>query len=279
MSSILIVGVIRNCAPNLESEINNLDRAFSDFSRKYFFVESDSSDDTVKKLNDISLKMKNLEFLSLGNLSNIIPSRVPRLSYCRNRYLEYMRNIYQSNLPAYIVVVDMDGVNSKLSKESVNSCFHLDNWEVCTANQKGPYYDIYALRAANWNEDSLVKSYNLNLEKYKLHVLAFYFTVVHKMLKRRGCEPIEVESAFGGLAIYKTSALSHHTYNEKDENGNITCEHVALHRSILSDGGRIIINPRLINSGWTSNSRRAFLKLIGLGLLGKGYYYFKESQM
>jgi hypothetical protein len=35
----------------------------------------------------------------------------------------------------------------------------------------------------------------------------------------------------------------------------------------------------LINSGWTSNSRRAFLKLIGLGLLGKRYYYFKESKM
>ena len=279
MDSVLIVGVLRNCASNLESEIVNLDRAFSDFSKQYYFIESDSSDDTVKKLTNISLKMKNLEFLSLGNLSNIIPNRVPRLSYCRNRYLEHMRNIHQSNLPTYVVVVDMDGVNSKLTKESVDSCFHLDNWEVCTANQKGPYYDIYALRAANWNEENLVKSYHLNLEKYKLHALAFYFTVVHKMLKRRGRDPIEVESAFGGLAIYKTSALSHHTYNEKDESGHIACEHVSLHRSILSEGGRIIINPRLINSGWTSNSRRAFLKLIGLGLLGKRYYYFKNSQI
>jgi hypothetical protein len=279
MGSILIVGVIRNCAPNIVSELINLDKAFSDFTRKYFFIESDSSDGTVKELNDIKLKMKNFDFLSLGNLANIIPNRVSRLSYCRNRYLDHIRNIHKSNMPIYVVVADMDGVNSRLTKESVNSCFHLDNWEVCAANQKGPYYDIYALRAADWNEDNLIKTYYSNLEKYKLHVLAFYFTVVRKMLKRRGRDPIEVESAFGGLAIYKTSALFHHAYNEKDENGNITCEHVSLHKSILSEGGRIIINPRLINSGWTSNSRRAFLKLIGLGLLGKRYYYFKESKM
>jgi hypothetical protein len=196
MGSILIVGVIRNCAPNIKSQIINLDKAFSDFKRKYFFIESDSSDDTIKELTDISLKMKNLEFLSLGNLANMIPGRVPRLSYCRNRYLDHIRNIHKINLPTYVVVVDMDGVNSKLTKESVDSCFHLDNWEVCTANQKGPYYDIYALRAADWNEDDLVKTYHLNLEKYKLHVLAFYFTGVHKMLKRRGRDPIEVESAF-----------------------------------------------------------------------------------
>ena len=276
VNSVLIVGVIRNCSSKINYEIQILDEAFSDFDRNYFFIESDSTDDTVKELNDIAFRMINFQFLTLGKLEVHVPNRISRLAHCRNLYMEYIQGIGMSKLPSYVVVADMDGVNTKLSKKSVETCFQLDSWEVCTANQKGPYYDIYALQAPNWNEGNLADNYSKNLAKFKLHALAYYFTVIHKMIKKRGHNQIEVASAFGGLAIYKTSVLLNKKYSETDEYGKILCEHVSLHKSILNSGGRIIINPKLINSGWTTNSRRAFLKLLGLSLLGKRYYYFKE---
>jgi hypothetical protein len=59
--------------------------------------------------------------------------------------------------------------------------------------------------------------------------------------------PIEVKSAFGGLAIYKTRFLkgARCGYSER---GVPDCEHVSLHREIRNRGGRLFILPSLRNS-------------------------------
>ena len=73
-------------------------------------------------------------------------------------------------------------------------------------------------------------------------------------------EPLEVDSAFGGLGIYKIGAILD---NQRDfvgskkkqiqtdtglrEMGWQLCEHVAFHAGLREQGGRLFILPYLIN--------------------------------
>ena len=66
---------------------------------------------------------------------------------------------------------------------------------------------------------------------------------------------IEVDSAFGGFAIYRRSILKGIAYNGLNEQGHEICEHVVLHRSIKLNGGKIFINPKLINANYTDHSK------------------------
>ena len=70
---------------------------------------------------------------------------------------------------------------------------------------------------------------------------------------------IEVDSAFGGLAIYRREALLSGIYSGKNALGKPICEHVTLHEHIREKGFKIFINPKLINCKKTDHSIRASL--------------------
>jgi hypothetical protein len=74
---------------------------------------------------------------------------------------------------------------------------------------------------------------------------------------------IEVESAFGGLALYDSAVFKFTNYSGIDELGNEICEHVHFNRVIRQHGGLIYINPKLVNTTETDHSSRAhFIQLI-----------------
>jgi hypothetical protein len=73
-------------------------------------------------------------------------------------------------------------------------------------------------------------------------------------------EWIEVESAFGGLAIYRREALLEGRYNGVRDGEGI-CEHVPLHAELRAKGRRIFINPALINANRTDHSGRVQLRV------------------
>ena len=63
----------------------------------------------------------------------------------------------------------------------------------------------------------------------------------HQDSLRRGMPLLEVESCFGGLAIYQTRCLLECQYGGED------CEHVTLHRSMRQAGfSRLYLNPSQI---------------------------------
>ena len=72
--------------------------------------------------------------------------------------------------------------------------------------------------------------------------------VIPKMINiKPSAKIIEVDSAFGGLGIYKKSAIPNDAeYIGVDKNGDEVCEHVSFHSSIRNNQGKIFINPRLI---------------------------------
>jgi len=249
-NNIVITGVARNCGKNIIQDIKRLHKALEDCNNlKFLIIESDSSDDTLEKLAYLKNKIKDFYFLSLGELKNKIPERTKRLAYCRNLYLEELENNKIFKDAEYLLVTDLDGTNELLTKKGIASCMEINDWDVCTANQNGMYYDIWAFRHPLLSPNDCWKVYGFmvnelgissKLAKIKaLKSRMFWFI---KSLK-----PFEVDSAFGGLAIYKRNAITNIRYIGVDENGHEVCEHVALNEQIKEKGGKIYINPQLIN--------------------------------
>lgn len=255
-SPLLIVGLVRDGADGIESNMAALRRAVAGFSEVHWLIiESDSSDDTVRKLTDLSTNIPNFRFFSLGNLTEKMPLRTERLAFCRNAYLrEINANPLYKNIE-YVIVSDLDNTNALLTEESILSCWVREGWDVCTANQLGPYYDIWALRHPLWSpNDCWLEHRFLSQFSSRPEDLA-YACVFSKMITLPlDSEWVEVDSAFGGMAIYRKSILSESSYIGLYENGMEICEHVPFHMSIRAAGGKIFINPALINTDYTEHS-------------------------
>jgi len=258
---ILIVGVIRNGENTITSEISSLQNAFCDFWKIHWLViESDSGDNTVKKLSELSQSVENFNYKSVGQLAEQMPLRTERLAFCRNIYLDEIRsNSFYDDFD-YIAVADLDGVNNLLTQDGVRSCFEKNMWDVCTANQLGNYYDIWALRHHIWNPGDCWEQFRyLNqFAKSPQESANLLFAAVHSkmVIIPMDAEWIEVESAFGGLAIYKRETLLDRNtkYIGLNKSGVEIVDHASLHLGITQNGYKIFINPKLINTDFTEHS-------------------------
>ena len=262
MKKILIAGVVRNCADTLEKEIKSLGDAFGEiFQIQWLLIESDSQDNTIHVLKGIEKSVQNFRSHSLGSLESKLEKRTERIAFCQNVYIEEIRgNSLYSNLD-YVVVADFDGVNSHLTKEAVLSCFEHDFWDVCTANQSGGYYDIWALRHPLWSpvdcwEQHRCLSHFMRSPTSEESDHLAYASIYSKMIYiPENINWIEVQSAFGGLAIYKGKIISEANYIGITAFGGEICEHVPLNFCLtLEKGYKMFINPRLINIDYVDHS-------------------------
>ena len=256
-SRLLIVGLVRNCEKTIESEVHKINSAFSEAeSVNWLIIESDSDDGTLAKLEKLN-KNTYFDFITMGMLRKQYPRRTERIAKCRNRYLEELRINKKYKDINYVVVVDLDGVNSELTQSAVKSCWELDEeWDACFANQSKAYYDIWALRHKAWCPSDCWQTYsfllNHGVSKFEALDKAVYSRMINLKLHYN---PIEVDSAFGGLGIYKKCAILSSEYIGLDENEYEICEHVGLHSTMRKKGFRLYIVPRLINCSWTEHSQ------------------------
>jgi hypothetical protein len=264
-SKILIVGLVRNAEKTLAFDLKILNDAFQNFPNRYlYFVESDSRDSTLQILQNYSQANDSFDFVSLGNLDDSIPVREDRISYCRNQYLAALNSDPRYSQIDFLVVVDMDGVNSDLRASGVESCMENSDWGACFANQEKYYYDIYALRHQQWSPNDCWAYEKELLLAGVPHVQAREKAVYARQRKiSPDSDWIPVTSAFGGLGIYDSRYLVDATYSSRNQDGSITCEHVSLNESISRQGIPLFINPKLINSRNNSHtSNRRFLNRI-----------------
>ena len=92
-SKILLPGPVRNIASTIECEVETLISSFMHFQEIHcFVVESDSCDDTVKKLEELRCKIQNFSFVSMGQLSKKYPRRIDRIALCRNAIIDAVRS-------------------------------------------------------------------------------------------------------------------------------------------------------------------------------------------
>ncbi len=249
-ATILLAGPVRNVAATIEREVQTLLASLEAFSEVHCLViESDSNDDTVKKLEELSKMLPHFSFVSKGPLAQQFPRRTDRIALCRNAIIDAVATNPDYAHIDYIAMADMDGMNSLITPEKIAQCWDVDEaWDVIAANQLGPYYDIWALRHKHWcptdcwQQKTALESVIGDQPAENLAVTARQVT-----LDPQG-GLIEVDSAFGGLAIYRRDAFLAGRYAGTDpEHGYDVADHVPFHAQLRAKGYKIYINSALIN--------------------------------
>ncbi len=279
MKRIVLVGTISNAGKKLEGDLQKVIRACKGLELiEIFLVESDSTDNTVEILKKLQTSLRNFNFLSLGKLSSDLPNRIDRIRHCRNAYVSHLREFLAESKVDYVLVADLDGMQSRISVEGFQSTFIRDDWGAVVANQSGGYYDLLALRHKTWCPNDvfvelsatqlritaqsvykfdIIKIIARRLELDRARVTAIY----SRMLRIKPRQDwIEIDSGFGALGIYKAELFEKFDYSLSDGDMSFESEHVAFSRKIRNSGYTIFINPKLINSHFnTYNINRYFL--------------------
>lgn len=271
ISRIVLAGTISNVSTVIEHDLRRIQQALSDSILTHIIlVESDSIDSTLEVVQKLAELDTRIEIISLGTLKNVIADRVERIRHCRQVYVERLREIQQLENLDYVVIADLDGMNSKIKRSDVNFSLKCGGWDVALSNQWFGYYDIFALRHPVWMPTNCFEDYHqarfdfMKMRKYRLGkldpLLDYFFLdrlkvkyVYSRMLKiSKSSQPIEVESGFGGFGIYKASVFVDCDYSIMSEQELGECEHISFSRQIRQKGYKIVIHPWLFNSYWNT---------------------------
>jgi hypothetical protein len=188
--------------------------------------------------------------IKLDGMTTKLPSRTDRLPICRNALLEELRR----KPTDIMVMMDMDDlVTHPFSTAGILSCFKhpVDSWAVMAGNMAGEYYgtnyyDIWALRS-DWCPYDCWGSVSVRPSTMTYDAAVENYIKAHQ--RRRippNAEPIEVKSAFCGMAVYQVRHLENCSYSKESSYGKNDVEHVAFHEGIRRNGGKVFINPALI---------------------------------
>ena len=262
----LLVGTISNAEDVFERDFK---RVFNSLNKlgdvDVFLVESDSQDKTVNLLASLERLHKGFKYKSLGKLETSISNRVERIRLCRNYYVEYIRQNNGSHNWDYVVVADLDGMNSQItSRKIARSLSTSSRWDACFATQTFGYYDLYALRAKNWVEKDVFEELEQLKRRHPFHKksrfqsLNFLYAywhfdklraeAIYSKMRHLTSGLIDVDSAFGGFAIYKSFVFQTFDYLPENVGVPYKCEHLDLHSKCKKSGLSLVIDSGLTNS-------------------------------
>lgn len=239
-TSACIVAIARNAMPVLPNTLILASLVRRQFRACEMFVfENDSEDGTAEVLAGVAADHPWLHVRSetLGGVDarGFQPERTERLAYCRNQCLEWVRAKHAAT--AWTIVVDVDPHGGFSIDGVFNSVARLAS--LITAG--GPlrpggmasyslyrtptgiaHYDAWAARPVSWWRDRRDE---------------IGFNWFSAFLPPAGSPPCPMNSAFGGLAVYRTEAFLAGGYSGED------CEHVPHHRRMREAGYQMYLNP------------------------------------
>jgi len=210
--------------------------------QKYEIIifENDSTDDTLKILNRYAEKFP-LTIISEIGLDRLFVKRTQRLSYGRNCVLEEIKK----REPDYHCIADMDGVlGSEVNIDSFLSNFSVpEAWDAVFPVNERLYYDIWALRHKTiYPYDYLREVENFHPQFNTQDALNVNLRSIAALDYQNLLGWLRVQSAFGGMGVYKTRSFKNVSYFGVND-GNEICEHVILHQTANKVGGQLFINP------------------------------------
>jgi hypothetical protein len=282
----IFCGCVRDVAAHLDGVLLNIDRFTSLFQKSAFlFIENDSTDDSLNRLKNWSSAYPNSNIISHSGLDLIRSSRTQRLAFCRNLLLyEIKKSRYQEF--DVVVMLDMDDVNSVPIdlvgfSDALSFLITTESAAAVCAYQAN-YYDLWALRhrerfAIDIWEECLRES--LATSKSDQEIFSG-LRMRYPMTFLSPNTPTKVLSAFGGLALYKRSALVTNpcVYSgEKDffaasltsqgqpelKFGKIQqCEHVPFHYGFKTQGKDMFVMPTLGNQRTPGQLNPSFFRTI-----------------
>lgn len=244
-SRIAIVGLARNCAPMLDSNLARVLELVRQAHAWSLHVETnDNTDSTATLLGQFchahpqaSYRDRTLERPQFS--AEFAGPRTQALAEYRTACQEWVR--HHSADADLVVVIDFDmwggwipsGLHAGVGclqampeaygmasisliehpgyvfeqgvPKSVPAWIHYDCWAMRGVGQRGNFWDDYTAGQGGWK---------------------------HQYLPPVGSPPVLVSSAFGGMGIYRTEAYLAGTYDGSD------CEHVTFHQSVAEATGQ-----------------------------------------
>lgn len=254
---IIFAGPARDVAPFLEGVTRNIEAFAGRFdSWAVVIAENDSRDGSKALLRAWMEKARGLGAVRavLIDMDGLAAQaeRTNRIAAARNRILQEVEQDAELSRFGLLAMLDMDIPNSypvRPEKFAAAAAF-LDEHQDAAAvfpNQLPLYYDIWTLREKNWCPgdcwDEVAAATPL---------LGYEAAIAKYVYDRQICldpaaAPLEVDSAFGGIGIYRLSAILGRRYAGLKPNGTPASDHVALHETIRGEGGRLFILPGFLN--------------------------------
>jgi len=236
-----IVSIARNSMPHLKNTLRLVDELAGLWRDCVYYVyENDSTDETAAVLDEFAIRQWVIvEHGSMGgeDARGFAPERTVRLAQCRSRCQEWVRR--EAADANYVMVLDTDPHGGF----SVDGVLNSLGWfcemmgETCHRREPGAMasyslfvrqegegvfgiaqYDSWAARLNYW-------------EDLRLHA---WF---HLFMPPIGTTPIPMNSAFGGLCLYRREAFLAGKYEGGD------CEHVPFNRAMQRAGYQLYLNP------------------------------------
>jgi hypothetical protein len=245
--NVIFAGPCKNIEKYVKKNLDNIDRCGQKFnSYKVIIYENDSSDNTRKLLEEN--KKDNYIYIYENNITE--PLRCMRIANGRNKIIEKVHEINNDNKYDFLIMLDLDDVNeSGKFIDSIETCFKNMDWDVLAGNQSDRYYDIWAFRKKGLLDWDCWKEYGKAVKNGMSDQEAKHKYVFGILSKFEPSGFIEVDSAFGGIAIYKLKTLPKNCrYRGNYDDGTEQIEHVPFHNCIKNAGGKIFINTEFLTN-------------------------------
>jgi glycosyltransferase involved in cell wall biosynthesis len=254
-TTVSICSIVRDCGREVAANIPRVEKLRTLFrDSEVVIFENDSKDNTKEVLRKWQQKSFNVHvFTDDFGGGNTIPSRqqvngnpnfsayrIDKMARYRNNYMQYLNTGGIDR--DFVIVIDLDIAGFDI-EGIVHSFGTLRKWDCITANGKSlssrmtsQYHDSYALvEYGQINRPQTEEIIYSNQERFSF--------------LKTGMPLIPVDSAFGGLAIYRWSSLEGLYYSSMpndDPRVKSKCEHAALHKQMKESGrGSIYINPSM----------------------------------
>ena len=253
-SSVSICSIVRDCDFNLKKNIPRIELLRSFFKELDILVfENDSIDNTKRTLINWERNSDKVHIFTDSFGTYTIPSkknitgnpyysisRIEKMASYRNRYMNYLNT--RSIERDFILIIDLD-----ISDFDIDGIVHslgtTIEWDCITANGtsvsskfKKQYHDSYALiEYGKMNHIQTEQSIKSN-------------RILYSFLES-GMPLLIVDSAYGGVAIYKWASIKDIHYScLRNDDVRVQCksEHVGLHKIMKEKGyNNIFINPTM----------------------------------
>lgn len=246
-SKIAICGIVKDRIKTLRYNTSILEKLLETWPRAEVVLYEDGSTDGTREFlvnwTEMNSSRRHLlpilpynENFNLSDNFFFSRRRIDKISFCRNRYLEYISNDDKWD---YVFIIDLD-IRAFDLRHLVNS-MNKPGWDAifCNGVTVAPngigymYYDAYATILENGPAHQSIRNMN-NLQ----HELRF----IHKKKKL-----YRVRSAFGGFGVYRYEAIKGLKYaamDNSDDEVEVHCEHVNLHQKMSSRGfDKLFIAP------------------------------------
>lgn len=228
----IICGITRDNARDffvMRRHIEFIGQQFSDY--KVVIFENDSKDRTKALLSKWSNQNSNIKIIT-KDFNNKKRPNIQFLADARNFYID---EIQKPEYDAFnvLIVVDMD-MSYGFDVRGIYHSFALwDSWDAVASNgvsnSAGEMYDAFAFRNSEfpWAHYQKPKTYWEEI----IPQIQRVYPVTSAL--------IPVDSAFGGLAIYKREKLKGCRYQSIMGD----CEHIEFHKCLKHNGGKMFMNP------------------------------------